>query len=73
MQKLVFEIEQALDLLAQMAPGAADLADEAKLTVRSALKAGLGLPGSPVGRSTLQGPAESGQQAGGGSPSPFPR
>lgn len=71
-QKLVFEIEQALDLLAQMAPGAADLADEAKLTVRSALKAGLGMPGSStVGRSTLLGPEEGpGASA---SPSPFGR
>jgi hypothetical protein len=64
-QKLVFEIEQALDLLSQMAPGASDLAEEAKITVRSALKAGLGMS-PPVGRnSTFTGPME-GEGASGG-------
>ena len=73
-QKLVFEIEQALDLLAEMAPGAADAADEAKVVVRTALKAGLGLgSGSTVGRSTLIGPAEGEAASGGGPSAPPPR
>src|SRR5688572_19555769 len=67
-QKLVFEIEQALDLLAEMAPGAADAADEAKVVVRSALKTALGLQGSTPGRSTLIGPGE-GEMASGSGPS----
>lgn len=55
--KLVFQIEQALDVLAEMVPSGADLADKAKGLIRQTLKSGLGLPTSG-GSSSFVGPAE---------------
>jgi hypothetical protein len=53
----VFQIEQALDVLAEMVPAGSDLADQAKGLVRQTLKTGLGMA-PPGGRTSLQGPAE---------------
>jgi len=57
-QKLVFQIEQALDVLAEMVPAGSDLADQAKGLVRQTLKTGMGMTPAPGGRTSLQGPAE---------------
>lgn len=65
-QKLVFQIEQALDVLAQMVPAGSDLADQAKLLIRQALKTGLGMGPQMVGRSSFQGAVEGG--SGGNAP-----
>lgn len=59
-QRLVFQVEQALDVLAEMVPAGAELADQAKGLVRGLMKQGLGLPSEPAGRSSFQGPSEGG-------------
>lgn len=59
-QKLVFQIEQALDVLAEMVPEGSDLADQAKGLIRQTLKTGLGMAPMHGGRSSLEGPMTGG-------------
>lgn len=60
-QKLVFQIEQAIDVLAEMVPEGADLADQAKGLLRQTLKTGLGMGSGLGGRSALDSPMMAGR------------